>query len=65
MTGLNELQEWCDRERESIQYTIPFWAGDYNYDMVRYEQARLDEIDRVIEIIKHIEQENNHDVSAD
>lgn len=55
MTGLNELKEWSNRERESIQYIIPFWASDYNYDMVRYEQARLDEIDRVIEMIEHIE----------
>lgn len=49
MTGLDEFQKWLNRERESIKYTLPFWAGDYNYDMVRYEQARLDEIDRVIE----------------
>lgn len=49
MNGLDEFQKWIARERESIKYTLPFWASDYNYDMVRYEQARLDEIDRVIE----------------
>lgn len=49
MNGLDEFQKWLTRERESIKYTLPFWASDYNYDMVRYEQARLDELDRVIE----------------
>lgn len=47
MTGLNEFKQWLTRERESIEYILPFWAGDYNYDMVRYEEARLDELDRV------------------
>lgn len=49
MTGLDEFQKWLIREKESIKCTLPFWASDYNYDMVRYEQARLDELDRVIE----------------
>lgn len=43
MNGLDEFQKWLTRERESIKYTLPFWASDYNYDMVRYE------LDRVIE----------------
>jgi hypothetical protein len=47
MTGLNEFKEWVAMERKSIECTLPFWAGDYNYDMVRYEKARLDELDRV------------------
>lgn len=47
MTGLNEFKEWIAMERKSIKRTLPFWAGDYNYDMVRYEKARLDELDRV------------------
>lgn len=49
MTGLNEFKEWVAMERKSIEHTLPFWAGDYNYDMVRYEKARLDELDRVEE----------------
>lgn len=49
MNGLDEFQKWLTRERESIKHILPFWASDYNYDMVRYEQARLDELDRVIE----------------
>lgn len=47
MTGLNEFKEWVAMERKSIERTLPFWAGDYNYDMVHYEKARLDELDRV------------------
>lgn len=47
MVGLNEFKEWVAMERKSIEHTLPFWAGDYNYDMVRYEKARLDELDRV------------------
>lgn len=49
MNGLDEFQKWLTRERESIKYNLQFWASDYNYDMVRYERARLDELDRVIE----------------
>ena len=37
MTGLNELKEWDAMERKSIEHTLPFWAGDYNYDMVPRE----------------------------
>lgn len=39
MTGLNEFKEWVAMERKSIERTLPFWAGDYNYDMVRYEKS--------------------------
>ena len=48
MTGQDEFQKWLARERESIKYIMPFWAADCNYDMIRYEYARLEEIDRVI-----------------
>ena len=48
MTGQDEFQKWLARERESIKYIMPFWASDCNYDMIRYEYARLEEIDRVI-----------------
>jgi len=58
LNGLDEFQKWIARERESIKYTLPFWAGDYNYDMVRYEQARLDEINRVIEAFEMYEKES-------
>lgn len=47
MNGLNEFKEWVAMERKSIEHILPFWAGDYNYDMVHYEKARLDELDRV------------------
>ena len=47
MSGLNEFKEWITMERESLKRTLPFWAADYNYYMVRYEQARLDELARV------------------
>lgn len=52
MTGLNEFKEWVAMERKSIEHILPFWAGDYNYDMVRYEKARLDELDRVEKSLK-------------
>lgn len=58
MNGLNEFLKWVTRERESIKCILPFWASDYNYDMVRYEQARLDEIDRVIEALEMYEKES-------
>ena len=48
MTGQDEFQKWLAREKESIKCIIPFWDDDRNYDMVQYEYARLDEIDRVI-----------------
>lgn len=54
MTGLNEFKQWLARERESIEHILPFWAGDYNYDMVRYEEARLDELDRVEKSLKGV-----------
>lgn len=41
MTGLNEFKELVAMERKSIEHTLPFWAGDYNYDMVRYEKLDL------------------------
>lgn len=48
MTGQDEFQKWLAREKESIKCIIPFWACDCKYDMIRYEFARLEEIDRVI-----------------
>lgn len=55
MNGPNEFQEWLNRERDSIKCTLPFWAYDYNYDMVRYEQARLDELDRVMKEFERLQ----------
>lgn len=46
---IKKLINWCNRERQSIEKMIEFWDSEENYDMVHYEYARLDEIDRVIE----------------
>lgn len=61
MAGLKEFQKWCASERRSIEKAIEFWKHDGNYNMVSYEHARLDELQRVERYIK----ENNHDVRTD
>lgn len=49
------FKNWLTRERKSIEVTIDFWDKDDNYDMVAYEFARLDEIQRVESIISELE----------
>lgn len=56
MSQLDEqaLKNWLARERKSIEVTIDFWDNDNNSDMVSYEYARLDEIQRVESIISEL-----------
>ena len=56
MSQLDEqaLKNWLARERKSIEVTIDFWDKDNNFDMVSYEYARLDEIQRVESIISEL-----------
>lgn len=46
---ISAFKSWLARERDSIKVTIDFWDNDKNYDMVAYEYARIDELDRVVE----------------
>ena len=48
------LKNWLAHERESIEVMIDFWDKDNNFDMVNYEYARLDEIQRVESIISEL-----------
>lgn len=56
MSQLDEqaLKNWLARERKSIEVTIDLWDNDNNFDMVSYEYARLDEIQRVESIISEL-----------
>lgn len=49
------FKNWLARERKSIEVTLDFWDKDNNSDMVAYEFARLDEIQRVESIISELE----------
>lgn len=46
---ISEFKSWLARERNSIKVNINFWDNDEHYDMVEYEYARMDELDRVVE----------------
>lgn len=48
------LNNWLSRERKSIEAAIDFWDKDNNFDMVAYEYARIDEIQRVESIISEL-----------
>lgn len=48
------LKNWLARERKSIEVAIDFWDKDNNFDMVNYEYARLDEIQRVECVISEL-----------
>lgn len=48
------FKAWLAKERNSIKVLIDFWDNDNNYDMVSYEFARMDEIDRVEAIIDEL-----------
>lgn len=50
---ISAFKSWLDRERNSIKANINFWDNDKHYDMVAYEYARLDELDRVVERIEN------------
>lgn len=56
MSKLDEqaLKNWLARERKSIEVAIDFWDNDNDLDMVSYEYARLDEIQRVESIISEL-----------
>ena len=56
MSQLDEqaLKNWLARERKSIEVAIDYWDIDDNFDMVTYEYARLDEIQRVESIISEL-----------
>lgn len=49
------FKDWLTRERKSIEVSIDFWDKDNNSDMVTYEFARLDEIQRIESIISELE----------
>lgn len=46
---ISAFKSWLARERNSIKASIDFFDNDENYDMVAYEYARMDELDRVVE----------------
>lgn len=46
---ISAFKSWLARERNSIKASINFFDNDENYDMVAYEYARMDELDRVVE----------------
>nr|DAL37907.1 MAG TPA_asm: hypothetical protein [Caudoviricetes sp.] len=46
---ISAFKSWLARERNSIKVSINFFDNDENYDMVTYEYARMDELDRVVE----------------
>lgn len=46
---ISTFKSWLARERDSIKVSINFFDNDENYDMVTYEYARMDELDRVVE----------------
>lgn len=46
---ISAFKSWLARERNSIKASINFFDNDENYDMVSYEYARMDELDRVVE----------------
>ena len=48
------FKDWLTRERKSIELAIDFWDKDNNFDMVSYEYARLDELQRVESIISEL-----------
>lgn len=52
MDTIEEFRKWCISERQSIEKSREFWYYDYNADMVHYENARLDELKRVLEKIE-------------
>lgn len=56
MSQLDEqaLKNWLARERKSIEVAIDLWDNDNNFDMVSYEYARIDEIQRVESIISEL-----------
>ena len=56
MSQLDEqaLKNWLARERKSIEVAIDLWDNGNNFDMVSYEYARLDEIQRVESIISEL-----------
>ncbi len=49
---ISAFKSWLARERNSIKASINFYDNDENYDMVAYEYARIDELDRVVENLK-------------
>lgn len=46
---ISAFKSWLARERNSIKASINFYDNDEDYDMVAYEYARIDELDRVVE----------------
>lgn len=46
---ISAFKSWLARERSCIKASINFYDNDENYDMVAYEYARIDELDRVVE----------------
>ncbi len=52
---VQKFKNWLARERKSIEVSIDFWDKDNNSDMVTYEFARLDEVQRVESIISELE----------
>lgn len=46
---ISAFKSWLARERNSIKASINFYDNDEDYDMVTYEYARMDELDRVVE----------------
>lgn len=46
---ISTFKSWLARERNAIKASINFYDNDEYYDMVAYEYARIDELDRVVE----------------
>lgn len=52
---VSSFKSWLQRERKSVEHMIDFWDNYCDKDMVQYEFARLDEIQRVESIIAELE----------
>ena len=47
--NISAFKSWLAMERNSIKASINLFDNNEDYDMVTYEYARLDELDRVVE----------------
>lgn len=52
---ISAFKSWLAREKNSIKASINFYDNNEDYDMVAYEYARMDELDRVVERIENNE----------
>lgn len=54
MTGLEKLYNIVLKEQNVLNSSIYAWNSQRDYNMVEYDRARMDEIDRVEAIIDEL-----------